>query len=141
MSAHQISGSCLCGHVTYEVTAPDPLKVNLCYCSHCRKSSASLFDAYLIIPTPAFHIRKGREHLTTHSIKADSGADVMRTFCNLCGTRISGNSTNKRDMEMFDGKGATTVPIGPLDVPTEEINKWEKGEEWYTDQRIVMKMD
>jgi hypothetical protein len=44
-------------------------------------------------------------------------------------------------MNMFERKGATTVPIGPLDVPAEEINNREKGEEWYTEQRIMMKVD
>jgi hypothetical protein len=102
---------------------------------------AGLADAYLIVPTPGLRVVTGRDNITEHSIKADSGADVVRGFCKDCGTWIYGRGTNPKDVESFENRGATTVPIGPLDVPVEEMNKWDKGGEWYTEQRILMKVD
>jgi hypothetical protein len=137
----QLKGSCLCGKVTYTVNVTDPVTAHFCYCSHCRKSSASLLDACLIIPKDEFHVIDGQELLTEYAIKADSGADVVRVFCKECGTRICGKSNNPRDLKEFDGRGAMTAPIGPLDVSVDDIKKWERGEEWFQDQRALMKLD
>jgi hypothetical protein len=141
MSEKKIYGSCLCGTVTYDVTLPSTPTVNFCYCSHCRKSSASLFDAYIMIPKTAITILTGNENLMEHSIKGDSGYPVKRSFCKGCGTRVMAWCENPQDSAMFDGVGALTMGIGTLDVPTEQIDKWKKGEKLYEGQRALVMVD
>ena len=141
MSSKTLRGSCLCGKVTYKVDLPDPPDVNFCYCSHCRKSSASLFDAYVIIPKTAMTIEKGQELLTTHSIKGDSGDPVKRIFCKECGTRLYGTCDNPVVEKMFDGFGALTMGIGTLDVPVKEMDGWKKAKEYYKDQKVLIKLN
>ena len=86
----------------------------LLYCSHCRKSSASLFDAFVMIPKTAMKILTGKENLTEHSIKGDSGYKAS-------GTRVVGWCENPKDSAMFDGVGSLTMGIGTLDVPMKKL--------------------
>jgi len=141
MSSKTFPGSCLCGKVTYKVVLPDPPEVNFCYCSHCRKSSASLFDAYVIIPKSAMTIGKGKAMLTTHSIQGDSGYPVKRIFCKECGTRLYGTCDNPEVAGMFDGVGALTIGIGTLDIPVKEMDGWKKAEEYYKEQKVLIKLN
>ncbi|MBB3133927.1 hypothetical protein FHS26_001643 [Rhizobium pisi] len=69
------TGSCLCGAVAYEVEG-EPLRVGLCHCADCRKSSGSAFVFFAVWPRPAF----------SHSGKIASFAG--RSFCPVCGSRL-----------------------------------------------------
>jgi len=142
MSAEKTyTGSCLCGKVTYSVTLPTPPTVNFCFCTHCRKSSASLFDAYFFIPKTAFQITSGKENTTTFEIKGDSGNPVKRVFCKSCGTRVCGWCENPEDSAMFGGVGSMTFGVGTLDVQPKEIDGWKKGDKWYEEQKMLVKID
>jgi hypothetical protein len=99
-----------------------------------------LFDAYVIIPKSAMTIEKGQELLTTHSINGDSGYPVKRIFCKECGTRLYGTCDNPEFEKMFDGVGALTVGIGTLDVSVKEMDGWKKAEEYYKDQKVLIKL-
>lgn len=141
MSTGTLSGSCLCGKVTYKVVLPDPPEVNFCYCSYCRKSSASLFDAYVTIPKSALTIENGEAMLTTHSIQGDSGYAVKRIFCKECGARLYGACDNPESAGMFDGVRRLTLGIGTLDIPVKEMDKWKKAEEYYEDQKVLVNLN
>jgi hypothetical protein len=39
---------------------------------------------------------------------------------------------------MFKGRGALTMGIGTLDVDTQELDKWTKGETYYEKQRCLI---
>ncbi|TIT98114.1 MAG: GFA family protein, partial [Mesorhizobium sp.] len=47
------SGSCLCGGVQFQVTG-EPLRVGLCHCKDCRKTSGSAYQAFAVWPSQAF---------------------------------------------------------------------------------------
>ena len=138
MSTSTRKGSCLCGKIQYEVRLPSSPTVHFCYCTHCRKSSASLLDAFLVLPRPDLIITRGKENLTDYSIKGDSGYPVIRVFCKDCGSRIYGYCTTPKDEAMFEGSGALTMGIGTLDVDTQELDKWTKGESFYEKQRCLI---
>src|SRR5579862_2370739 len=138
MSTSPRRGSCLCAKVQYEVQLPSIPTVHFCYCSHCRKSSASLLDAFLILPRPALNIREGKENLTEYCIKGDSGYPVIRVFCKDCGSRIYGYCTTPKDEAMFEGRGGLTMGIGTLDVATQELDTWLKGDTYYEHQRCLI---
>ena len=69
------TGSCLCGAVAYEVEG-EPLRVGLCHCADCRKSSGSAFVFFAVWPRPAF----------SHGGEIASFAG--RSFCPVCGSRL-----------------------------------------------------
>ena len=46
-------GGCQCGAVRYEVEG-DSLRVGLCHCTDCRKTSGSAFTLFAIWPRSAF---------------------------------------------------------------------------------------
>jgi hypothetical protein len=92
------SGSCLCGGVQFSVTG-DPLRVGLCHCKDCRKTSGSAYSAFAVWPLEAFE---------TTGIVSTYGD---RSFCPTCGGRV----TSVREDE-------AEVMIGSLDVaPTEGL--------------------
>jgi hypothetical protein len=92
------SGSCLCGGVQFRVTG-EPLRVGLCHCKDCRKTSGSVFHAYAIWPHQA---------IETTGITSTYGT---RSFCPTCGSRVP-----------FISEGEAEVTIGSLDVvPTEGL--------------------
>ncbi len=69
------TGSCLCGAVAYRVEG-EPLRVGLCHCADCRKSSGSAFVFFAVWPRQAF----------SHSGEVATFAG--RSFCPTCGGRI-----------------------------------------------------
>ncbi|TGP49729.1 GFA family protein [bacterium M00.F.Ca.ET.230.01.1.1] len=92
------SGSCLCGGVRFQV-AGEPLRVGLCHCKDCRKTSGSAFHAYGVWPLRTFE---------TTGITSTYGA---RSFCPTCGSRVP-----------VVGEDEVEVPIGSLDIaPTEGL--------------------
>jgi hypothetical protein len=80
----QVSGKCLCGAVHYSGQAEPQFQVK-CYCTDCRKSSASGHAAMMGVAREAITIGgEVKEFLS----KADSGTEVTRAFCPSCGTGI-----------------------------------------------------
>ncbi|WP_269930096.1 GFA family protein [Aminobacter sp. HY435] len=90
------SGSCLCRGVTFRVSG-QPLRVGLCHCADCRKSSGAPYAAYAVWPIEAYDQESG--YTSTYA---------NRSFCTTCGGRVAWLS-----------EGEAEVPIGSLDeVPT-----------------------
>ncbi|MBZ9854291.1 GFA family protein [Mesorhizobium sp. CA13] len=96
------TGSCLCGGVQFTVSGP-PLRVGLCHCKDCRKTSGSAFAAFAIWPRQAFE---------TSGIL---GTYAGRGFCPTCGGRVASLSDDEAE-----------VMIGSLDVaPTDLMPEYE----------------
>jgi hypothetical protein len=55
-----VRGSCLCGGVRYEVTAPFR-RANYCHCSRCRKHSGGSASAQGRVPREGFRLVSGAE--------------------------------------------------------------------------------
>ncbi|MFS2174756.1 GFA family protein [Rhizobium pisi] len=91
------TGSCLCGAVAYEVEG-EPLRVGLCHCADCRKSSGSAFVFFAVWPRPAL----------SHSGEIVSFAG--RSFCPVCGSRLFW----LRDDEV-------EIRLGSLDSPPTDL--------------------
>ena len=53
-----LAGSCRCGQVRIEITAP-PLLTMACHCAGCQKMSASAYSLRAAIPTEAFRVTAG----------------------------------------------------------------------------------
>ena len=77
-----ISGSCACGGVAFELTAP-PSMLATCHCSRCRKVGASSF---VFVKREHLRWKHGRDRVATW--KAASPYKYDRSFCGECGTAL-----------------------------------------------------
>lgn len=78
------SGGCLCGKVRYSIDWP-PTATMSCHCKNCQKQSGSALSTIAMLPREAVRI-KGT--LKTYLDHGDSGAPVLRKFCDSCGSPV-----------------------------------------------------
>ena len=98
-----LTGSCLCGKVTYEVTG-EPLETEVCHCSDCQKSCGSAFTAGYIVSNDQLKISG---ELSMYTKQGESGLDSHQYFCPICGSPM------KIEIEVMPG--ATILTFGSLD--------------------------
>jgi len=99
---NKLTGSCLCGGVSYSVNGPARDVVN-CFCSQCRKTSGHHVAA----------TRVNKDHLTLVENKTLNWYEclpgVHRGFCNKCGGNLFWDNGNDNEI---------SIMAGTLDVPT-----------------------
>jgi hypothetical protein len=78
-------GGCQCGGVRYRVEG-DPVVVVACHCKECQRQSGSAFGMGVIVQKEQFALLRGTLKQFTRS--ADSGGQVVCSFCPDCGIRI-----------------------------------------------------
>jgi len=100
-----ITGRCLCGDVTFEITG-DPIMSGHCHCRDCQRSSGTGHTAMIAFAAGAVSIRGP---VAAFASPADSGAMVAREFCSRCGSRLFGRSSGM--------PGMVTICAGALDDP------------------------
>jgi len=100
----QLTGSCLCGGVSYKIDGPVRDIVN-CYCEQCRKTSGHHVAA----------TRVNKDHLEIINDKTlqwfECLPEVFRGFCNTCGGSLFWDNKTSTDNEI-------AVMAGALDAPT-----------------------
>ena len=77
------SGRCLCGAVSYEISAEPVLTLN-CHCGICRKAHGAAYATYAYLPREKFRWTTGEEHLNQY----ESSPGVARLFCSRCGSPL-----------------------------------------------------
>jgi hypothetical protein len=82
-----LHGSCLCGGVTFVVTAPFR-RANHCHCSRCRKQSGTFGETQGRVPRGGFRLLTGADLLRT--FRPDGGA--AKAFCSACGSSLFGGA-------------------------------------------------
>jgi len=95
-------GSCLCGAVTFEVSAP-LAPADACHCSQCRKQTGHYF-ASTNVTREALTIR-GADKIAWYR----SSEKVRRGFCPVCGSVLFWDPL-ERDW--------TSVAMGAFEAPT-----------------------
>jgi hypothetical protein len=85
---HPVRGSCLCGGVRYEVTAPF-LRANYCHGSRCRKHSGAAASAQGRVPREGFRLLSGDELIEVFR-PPDGG--MVKAFCRICGSSVFGGT-------------------------------------------------
>lgn len=99
---HPVSGSCLCGKVTF--TADELSRdVVMCHCQQCRKQTGHMVAASRV-QDKCLHL-KGDKNLTWYA----ATDEAKRGFCKHCGSLLFW----KRD-----GTDHTAVMAGSLESPT-----------------------
>jgi hypothetical protein len=97
-----VHGSCLCGNVRFEITAPFR-RANYCHCSRCRKHSGAAALAQGRVPQEGFRLLRGAELIET--FKPPDG--MAKAFCRVCGSSLFGGT--------WPGGPEVSVRLGALD--------------------------
>ncbi len=100
----KLTGSCLCGEVSYRIEGPVRGVVN-CFCSQCRKTSGHYVAA----------TRVNKDHLTFENDSSLSWYEclpnIFRGFCKDCGGNLFYDVKDAED-------NGISVMAGTLDSPT-----------------------
>ena len=83
MSEVSLRGSCLCGVVSYVLTA-EPARVSNCHCRMCQKQHGAPFGTYLSVRQGEVEYLSGEEALTAYN----SSSTILRKFCRHCGSNM-----------------------------------------------------
>lgn len=132
------TGGCLCGSVRYVVTGA-PLRVGLCHCQDCKRTSGSTYSAFAVWPRSAYQC------------KGELVAFNGRGFCPACGSRV----VNLRDDEAeimigtLDDAPNDLLPAYELWTPRREAwlhnlpwadqfagDRTEEGQNWHEARRV-----
>ena len=101
MSQTQVTGSCLCGGVRYELSGPF-LQLAHCHCSLCRKHHGAPFVSWLVGPLDSYRLLAGGDRVGRY----DSSPGLHREFCTLCGSVLP---------TAMQEHGVVVSPAGNLD--------------------------
>jgi hypothetical protein len=81
-------GSCLCGGVRFEVTAPFR-RANHCHCSRCRKHSGTFGLTQGRVPRDGFRLVAGEDLIRVYR---PAGGGAVKAFCAECGSSLFGGT-------------------------------------------------
>ena len=84
----QRSGQCLCGAVKFTIAA-DPLATRICWCRDCQHLAAN-GTVNLVVPVDGLTVSGT---ISEHTKTAESGNQVTRQFCPVCGTHLFAKSS------------------------------------------------
>lgn len=102
-SADIVTGSCLCGAVSYEITGHLGI-FQYCHCSRCRKFTGSVHAANLIVRPHQFNWLSGAEFVGHYA--PQNSRHFTTAFCKHCGSSMP--------WEAKSGK-SVVIPAGTLD--------------------------
>ena len=118
------TGGCLCGAIRFQIDTDD-ISSAKCYCRDCQYVSGG--EPAAVVRVPCNSLKVDGEPKEYRS-KADSGAEVFRSFCPQCGTPLFAGHENFADY--------INIKVGALDDPTTfkaQILVWpESAQPWHT---------
>ncbi len=76
-------GRCLCGSVTWELTA-EPFAVYNCHCKMCRKAHGAAFGTYYFVRLDQFRWTSGTDSVVHYQ----SSPSLPRSSCDVCGSVV-----------------------------------------------------
>jgi len=82
-----LTGSCLCGGVRFELTAPFR-RANHCHCSRCRKHSGTFGLTQGRVPREGFRLVQGEELIRVYR----PATGMAKAFCSVCGSSLFGGT-------------------------------------------------
>ncbi len=103
MNEQKLTGSCLCGEVTYSVVGT-PQRFYHCHCGRCRKATGTGHATNLFVAGQlTFHSGEG----LIASYKVPEAARFTNCFCQTCGSRLP---------RFIPDMDAVFIPAGSLDA-------------------------
>lgn len=101
------TGHCLCGAVTFAISA-DPVGARMCWCRDCQYIASGSATVNVLFPEDAVAYEGP---LTRLRLVADSGNTVERGFCPTCGSQMYSRTVEPA------GTQPMRVRAGTLDDP------------------------
>lgn len=118
-----ITGSCLCGKVTYEISGKIGDIVH-CHCKSCRKAHGSAFSSVAAVDDRDFKL-SGEKALS----RFESSQGKWRYFCASCGTQVYAKRQGTRHI---------ILRLGSLDVDPKSP---EKSHIWVSEKASWYEID
>ena len=119
-----LSGSCLCGTVTYEIRNEFD-HFQLCHCTQCQKSTGSAHASNLFTSPEFITWHTGQTSIVRYDVE---GRRISNVFCRHCGGRVPWLSLSG---------DVLAVPAGSLNgVPSISAKAnifWPERAQWYED--------
>ncbi|MEA2495932.1 MAG: hypothetical protein QOJ29_3843 [Thermoleophilaceae bacterium] len=84
--AKEMSGRCLCGSITYELTS-EPFAQALCHCEDCQRQTGTAFSVVIGLRRDAFTV-EGNTLASIDTTGDVHGTATHRHFCSACGSPI-----------------------------------------------------
>jgi hypothetical protein len=116
----RLTGTCLCGSITYEVLHDTNDVVDYCHCRQCRQASGAPVVAWMQVAPARFRVTKGAAKSFA------SSAHAARWFCPDCGAQLYMTDDQNRSVG---------VTLGTLDAPDSvrpTVHGWESERlEWF----------
>jgi len=106
-----ITGQCLCGKISYQITA-QPLGAGNCHCGNCRRTSGAAFSSWA-------YFEKSKFALNGQLTQYKSSDWAERGFCPQCGSQIICYDSRLPD--------CVAITVGSLDNPNDivpQIDAW-----------------
>ncbi len=103
MDNNKVTGSCLCGEITYQYVGPTKV-FQYCHCTRCQKFTGSAHASNIIIDPEQFKWLKGEDSVGRFELP--DAKYFATSFCKKCGSSLPWLTKN--------GK-ALIVPAGTLD--------------------------
>lgn len=104
MSDLNLSGSCLCGSVAYEISG-ESLHFYHCHCQRCRKASGTGHASNIIMRPTSVTWTAGEQLLTYY--KVPEAKRFATVFCNNCGSLMP---------RVAPDLSVAVIPAGTLDT-------------------------
>lgn len=122
--AKHITGSCLCGAVTYKIDG-DPVFAGLCHCTDCQKYTGTGHAAPIGFPADAVSVSG---EVKAYEKVADSGGTITRHFCPNCGSPLYNTLSHVPGIMVFAaGSFDDLNQFEPqISVYTSRAAKWDK---------------
>jgi hypothetical protein len=109
-----LTGHCLCGAVSYEIS--EPLRnAGYCHCTRCQRRTGTAASAQAGISRGALTIRSGEELLRAYD-PGDGG--FYKLFCSQCGSAMFSRSP--------DDPGIMSVRLGTIDGDPGVTMEWRQ---------------
>jgi hypothetical protein len=131
--ARKISGSCLCGEVTNQIT--NDIKVfQYCHCSRCRKFTGSAHGANIIVDPVDFEWLSGEQQVGRFEVP--DAKYFATSFCKQCGSPLPWLTKSAQAMIIPAG----TLDEDPIARPIHNIYYSDRAP-WYKDVCELVKYD
>lgn len=116
-----LTGSCLCGGVSYQADAPLGPIIH-CHCESCRKAHGAAFSSIGAVPRDKFAWTSGEDLLG----KFESSPGKLRYFCSRCGSQLISDRPHQDKVNLRLGCLTTKVTERPT------VHIWRSdGASWY----------
>jgi hypothetical protein len=103
MGSETLTGRCLCGAVTYRVSAPFKQFAH-CHCERCRKATGTGHATNLYVEPGNFEWLTGEDRTARYDLP--TAKSFATTFCRTCGSPLPHHTRSGRTV---------VVPAGSLD--------------------------